>query len=184
MKIVVSKRMKRWGTGFALLAAAALMVLQIVGYALGNRSISVFAAARQADDFEVRSRLLMEAMQKVGVCSPEGAATAWAEGVKGRSAAMQYAVMNQKMKTEYAAQLEKTAPNWVTGLSSPWVESYTVQIADQAGGSARVNVAFATATSTGPAETLNASLLLTQEDGFWRISRIDADEGLRPYMGL
>lgn len=71
------------------------------------------------DPYEIRSRLLMEAAGSVGVCAPQDAAHVWAEGLRERSAALQYAVMTKALQDEYAAQLETTFPNWVTGVSSP-----------------------------------------------------------------
>lgn len=55
---------------------------------------------------------------------PRKAVETWAEGVKRRNGALQYAVMASALKKEtydYFAGL-----NWSTGTSSPWVESYRV----------------------------------------------------------
>lgn len=55
---------------------------------------------------------------------PYAAVKAWAEGVKTRNGALQYAVMSPKLKDlNYDGFVEL---GWVTGVSSPWVESYEI----------------------------------------------------------
>ena len=135
--------------------------------------------------YEVRSRLLMEAMDFVGVCFPSDAAIVWAEGLKRRSAAMQYSVMNSSLKDEYARQLDEVFPNWVTGASSPWVESYKITGTESPDEQHMlIELKFDTATSTGYAGSYSAKLTLEQRNCFWRISAIEADEGLYPYTGF
>jgi Na+-transporting NADH:ubiquinone oxidoreductase subunit NqrC len=55
---------------------------------------------------------------------PYAAAKTWAEGVKTRNGALQYAVMSPNLKNKYYSDFVGTG--WVTGVSSPWVESYEV----------------------------------------------------------
>ena len=81
---------------------------------------AVPAAVREEDD-AIKVQLLMDAMDEVGVCRPEQAVDVWARGLMERSAAMQYAVMTDSLREKYVKSLAKNAPNWVTGLSSPWV---------------------------------------------------------------
>lgn len=134
---------------------------------------------------ETKNALLMEAMRYVGSCTPEDAAKTWAEGLKQRSAALQYAVMSDMLKTEYAKRLETTTPNWVTGMSSPWVDSYTIKKLEDGNAKSKVaELIFTLATSTGTAGKYTASLLLTLENGFWRVSGISMDEALYPYTGF
>lgn len=68
--------------------------------------------------------------------SPEAAISAWAEAVKTRNGALQYALMSPELKQ--ASYDELAAANWSTGTSSPWIDSYTVtdkgQINDQSRG--------------------------------------------------
>jgi hypothetical protein len=133
----------------------------------------------------MRNQLLLEALNYVGVCDPEGAATVWAEGLKLRSAAMQYSVMNSGLRKEYAAQLETTFPNWVTGISSPFVERYEIlKTTPQGDARSEIALRFTTATSTGVAGTYGATLTLEKEGSFWRISDIDADDELFVYTGF
>ena len=145
-------------------------------------NVNILPAAAQPSDFEVRSQLLMEATNSTGVCTAEDAARVWASGVQMRSAALQYTVMSAALKTEYAAQLDQTAPNWVTGLSSPFVSGFQIVKAEQVSpGVCRVTLRFTLATSTGPAGAANATLDISQEGSFWRITGITQDEALFPY---
>lgn len=169
---------------FLLIFLSIFVFINIIGIVLDCRYISVFAAADGAETFEVRSRLLMEAMDNIGVCTPEEAALVWAKGLKKRSAAVQYSVMSEELKKGYAQKLEKTAPNWVTGLSSPWVESFEISGVETEGKDRIIKLLISTRTSTGPAGDYLAILTVSQEGGFWRIKHITADSALYPYTGL
>lgn len=137
------------------------------------------------DDFEIRSRLLREAMDFVGVCCPEDAADVWAKGLKARSAALQYAVMTARLKEAYALHLDETAPNWVTGVSSPYISDYKIIKTDVISDTLqRITLQFSLATSTGPAGEAMAMLDIAPEERFWRITAISADEALYPYTNF
>lgn len=162
---------------------AAAFVINIAGYIFDCRYLSVFATAGAADKYEVRSRLLSEAMDDVGVCSAGDAALVWAKGLYIRSGALQYSVMSKELKREYEKRLEKNAPNWVTGVSSPWIEDYSIESIRDLDGRSIVTIVFSTLSSTGPAGELRAKLCIAREGAFWRIEYIDAEKGLSPYMG-
>ena len=136
-------------------------------------------------DDAVRARLLMEAMEDVGVCSPEQAVDVWVGGLTERSAATQYAVMDEDLRRDYVKSLKKTAPNWVTGVSSPWVSGYGVgQVVETVQGQQLYTISVMTETVDGPAGEYLAVLALHEEDGFWRIGGICADDGLAVYTGF
>lgn len=162
---------------------AAVLVINVVGYIFDFRYISVFAASGAADKYEVRSGLLCAAMDDVGVCSAKDAALVWAKGLELRSGALQYCVMSKELKSEYEKQLEKNAPNWVTGVSSPWIEDYSIESIKDSGDRSVITLVFSTLASTGPVGEYEAELTIGREGGFWRITGIDAERGLSPYMG-
>jgi len=136
------------------------------------------------DPYKVRSELLMDATDEVGASSPKDAADIWARGLEHRSGAMQYIVMTKKLKKSYAEILEKNNPNWVTGVSSPWVDSYDiVKQEDLKDGSVLIDVKINTVASTGFWDSYYAKLAIAKEDGFWRINQIQADKELAAYMG-
>jgi hypothetical protein len=185
VKTNISKREKILISIAAGVFLLAVLLFNTVGYLFDWRYVSVFAAVSEVNKFEVRSELLMEAMDQVGVSKPEQAAEVWANGLVARSAALQYAVMTKTLKDEYAARLEETFPNWVTGVSSPWVDSYKITRSEVTSEKSRVfGLTFSLKTSTGPAGTLNAILTVVREGDFWRITKITADEGLDVYTGF
>ncbi len=182
MKIVYMKKTRLLAVTVICLSVLLVIVLNAIGYFLNCKYISVFAAMSQTNDYEVRSELLMQAMDSVGACNPQDAAQVWASGLKMRSAALQYAALDKALKAKYAAQLDKSTPNWVTGVSSPWVESYKIVSTETPGKDCSIiHLKFSTETSTGPYKEYAAALTICREDNFWRITSISADEGLYPY---
>lgn len=184
MKIVISKAARRIILAAVVLCLLIAVTINLIGYAFDCKYVSVIAAVSEADKYEVRSQLLTEAMDKVGVCSPEEAAKVWAEGLEMRSAAMQYSVMDKALKDKYAKQLEKNFPNWVTGVSSPWIQNFETVRKEDMGNESSIILSFDTETSTGPAGKYKAVLTIKHEGDFWRITDINADPGLYPYTGL
>ena len=139
----------------------------------------------QAEELESRVKLLEQAMAHVGVCSPEDAVDVWVQGLMERSAAMQYAVMSPALKAQYAKALEKTAPNWVTGVSSPWVNGYSVFDVSEISPDMRLfSLSITTQTSAGAADSYLAVLALEPDGAFWRIGGICTDEELLIYTGF
>ncbi|HAA25506.1 MAG TPA: hypothetical protein DCE11_05225, partial [Ruminiclostridium sp.] len=60
----------------------------------------------------------------LGLEEPYATVKTWAEGVKTRDGKLQYSIMSQNLKDEYYPIFD--ALGWVTGVSSPWVESYEI----------------------------------------------------------
>ena len=182
MKILISKKAKNviYSIFISIIVFAILFSL-----AINYIEIEDIATALNINKYEVRSELLIKAMDRIGVCKPEDAVNVWSEGLKMRTAAMQYCVMTNVLKKKYAAQLEETAPNWVTGMSSPWIDSYKIiKKEDKTNEMIIYTVEFETVTSTGPFEKYKAILTIIKEGDFWRISNVSMDEGLYPYTGF
>lgn len=136
----------------------------------------------QVNPYKTRSELLMAATNYVGALTPDQAATIWAEGLTHRSAAMQYIVMTEKLKSEYARQLDAVKSNWVTGMSSPWVGGFTFEKINNLDNlHAEIDIKFEIVNTASPPKYYNAKLWLIKEDGFWRISRISTDKELTLY---
>lgn len=169
----------RFGKIIGVAAAALVAAFSgAVGYHMG-------ASHAAPTEYALRAQLFAEATQYVGVCTPEDAANVWAQGVMKRSAAMQYAVMSPELQRRYARSLERTAPGYVTGTSSPWVSACTiVSQRDTGPDTTELTLDIDTATSTGPAETLHAVLTVRRYGNFWRITAIRADEALDAYTGM
>lgn len=185
MKIILFQKKKKIAALLVIVFIVGVLLLNVVGYFLNMKYLSVFAATAEIDKYQVRSELLMEAMNNIGTCCLDKAPEIWASGLKSRSAAMQYSVMTKSLKDLYAKQLEETFPNWVTGVSSPWVDSFKIinkQMLDK--NTYVFQLRFSTLTSTGPAGDYNATLTVIKDGEFWRISKIQADKELSVYTGF
>lgn len=182
MKIISSKKAKKLSfTLFILVIISIVVFYLLVNYV----DIEEVATALNINKYEVRSEQLLDAVDKLGVCKCEDAVNTWSEGLRMRNAAIQFSVMTDKLKIEYLKQLETSFSNWVTGMSSPWIDSYKIIKTDKKTDKEYlVTVQFSTMTSTGPAGDYKAILTVTKVEDFWKISHITADEGLYPYTGF
>lgn len=175
VKIVLSKKATHRILLFTTLCFAGILCI----------NFTVFAHGRGMRPYETRSKLLMESLNSVGVATPKAAAEIWAQGVKKRNGALQYAAMTQKLRSEYEKQLSKNSPNWVTGMSSPWISAYQITEKQNTDKNQPVfEIVFSTATSTGAAGNYKATLTVIKEGEFWRVSKISADKGLAPYTSF
>lgn len=103
--------------------------------------------------------------------TPEQAAEAWAKGVKMRNGALQFAVLSPELRKQ--KQDEYESMGWVTGVSSPWVESYNIAKQTQTpDGNWEYQVQLALMTSTGDAGSTMATLLVKQYEENWFIAQI------------
>jgi hypothetical protein len=110
--------------------------------------------------------------------TPEEAAETWARGVKMRNGALQFAVLSPKLQEQKRADYE--ALGWVTGTSSPWVDSYKIVGQSRKDDSSwEYQVQLALKTSTGDAGSTMATLLVKQYDESWFIAQI-SEEHLPP----
>ncbi len=132
--------------------------------------------------YKAQSDLLKEATDYLGVDSPEKAAFVWAEGVRKRSGAMQYSVMTKNLKEAYEKDL---AGQFVTGMSSPWIEHFEINETGKSGDNAQAfEVNFSTITSAGPSEPFAVKLEIIKDGDFWRISKVLGDEISLAYTGF
>lgn len=185
MKLVFSKHGKKLIVSMAAVCLLIVVLFNGIGYFFNCKYISVPAAVAQANKYEVRTELLLSAIDHVGVCTPQAAIQVWVDGMKSRNGAMQYSVMDEKLKKEYLKQLEQYNQYWVTGVSSPWIESYQIINQTQLGNEQYLfQLTLSTATSTGFAGAYKAQVTVNRNDGFWQITKITADNGLYPYMGF
>ncbi len=159
-----------------LMAASLFALLSMIGFQSAPASASY-------SDLEVKTAMLTAAMDEVGVCSPRDAALLWAKGVKQRNAAMQYAALSGPLKERFSKAWEQTAPNWVTGVSSPWISEYHIADAQQKDGVYTCILEFAAETSTGPAGTHDVKLTVEEDGGLWHITQIEKDNTFGVYTG-
>jgi hypothetical protein len=93
----------------------------------------------------------------------EDAALTWAKGVQTRNGALQFAVLSPelqaKMKADYVAM------NWVTGVSSPWVERYKITRKVQQDEGWEFEIEYQIMTSSGRAGTQSDRIRVNQLNG-------------------
>lgn len=123
-----------------------------------------------------------DAINEFGAVSPEQSATLWAKGVKERNGALQYAVMDKKLKQKFSSNLDENRPSWVTGGSSPWVTSYQIKVNKVDISTYKAEVIFDLATSVGNLGSYPVSLQIVKQGSYWVIQYIGMDEKLRQYL--
>ncbi len=169
-----------------LLACISLMLLTASLLALAGTFTRFQSAPASASysDLEVKTAMLTAALDEVGVCGPKDAALVWAKGVRLRNAALQYAVLSHELRQRYAKAWERTAPGWVTSVSSPWISGFEITDERHEDDVYTYALAFTAATSTGIQGVYDATLTVETDRGFWRITRLDTDEALKSYTGM
>ncbi len=134
--------------------------------------------SNEENKYRIRFELMLTAIDKIGAISAIDAAGIYAEGIKTRNGAMQYEVMSKQLKHKYYQKWEETNPNWVTGVSSPYVSDYKiVNVRVINANKESVIIKFNTATSTGFYKSYYVTLLIVNDNGYWRITEIVADYG-------
>jgi len=107
--------------------------------------------------------------------NPRDAVEKWAKGVMARNGALQYAVLSPELREANLSLYEGL--RWVTGTSSPWVESFEIVGEREIPGEAwEYEVVFDTATSTGPAGASVARVSVRRAENRPRLSRQLSDE--------
>ncbi|MGI6317606.1 MAG: stalk domain-containing protein [Dethiobacteria bacterium] len=103
---------------------------------------------------------------------PDAAVKTWAEGVKTRNGALQYAVMTPELKEESYSDFVKM--NWSTGTSSPWIKSFEVYERSKVNGETyRYEVVFTYTDSTKKTFTDTQYVTVVNCEGNWLVSSLD-----------
>jgi len=128
--------------------------------------------APPVDPLRRRLVLLEKALKPA---SPEEAVRNWATAVQTRNGAWQYALLAPGLQERYRPDYERTG--WVTGVSSPWVDKYTIlEQKEDKEGNWLFTVQFDLMTSTGPAGSYVHHITVQPRDGVWYITAIDSTE--------
>lgn len=117
---------------------------------------------------KMRIELLEQALAPKDASS---AAEKYAEGVKTRNGALQFAVMSSALREEkysFFAEL-----NWVTGTSSPWIESFTINEVAKTDDSFRFKIEYTYTDSTGSKFTEKEFITVKNFEGVWLVSSIE-----------
>lgn len=158
------------GTVLAPLKAIAEAFGATVEWDEKTKSVSIEAKRIEADQAQVR--LLEEALAPE---DPLNAAQTWAEGVKARNGALQYAVMTPDLKKGYLAKFVDS--NWSTGASSPWVENYEITERYNFNNEKyRFEINFTSTDSTKETFSTTEYVTVANFDGNWLVSSIEKVE--------
>lgn len=146
-------------------------IVEALGFSVAwegeSRTVRI-SAEPSHENQAMRIDLLEQALRPI---SPGDAIGKWAEGVKTRNGALQYAVMSPGLREQNYEYF--VSSNWVTATSSPWVESYEITEESEAlDGAVLYKVKFALATSTGDAGTIVSDVVVKQYDETWLVDQI------------
>ncbi|MBE9180293.1 hypothetical protein IQ268_17160 [Oculatella sp. LEGE 06141] len=133
----------RWGT------IGTLILLGIAAIAVAVANAMHFSTPiEQMDLSHLDQRLFLLELALVPQ-TPEEAAQRWAEGIKMRNGALQFAILAPALRQSLEAQYANRY--WVTGGSSPWVESYTINQTAASEDSVQFAIRYQLMSSTGSA---------------------------------
>lgn len=142
---------------------------------VSSAGAAYYFVAYNSNNLDQRRIMLLE--DALAPRTAEGAAYSWADAVKARNGAWQYALMDPGLRVQYRKEFEDN--NWVTGFSSPWVQKYRVtreSVDDK--GNVTFQVKFDWYTSAGYAYSNIATLIVSQYfkgevNERWLISYLD-----------
>ena len=107
-------------------------------------------------------------------------ANLWAEALKERNGSYRLAVLGYDLLTAEGDTYQKN--NWVIGVSSPWVTSYTASPVSQSKDSARYKIDYRLTDSTGKlyksTETITLKDLGHYGYGYWKVTGHDQYAGM------
>jgi hypothetical protein len=125
-----------------------------------------------ADNSSEESKYIVGLLQYALVAkTPEEAVNTWVKEVKDRNGAAQYAVLTDALRAKVEKQMK--AYNWVTGGSSPWLDTYKVSEGVK---NSETSVTFQVeANYTNSAKDRNSTKHWTvkvtkAENGFWYVA--------------
>ena len=177
VRLVVNGRAIEAGVPPQLVNGRAMAPVRRVAEALGaevkwdERTREVWIYSPKLDSLQRQITLLQQALAPA---TPGEAVEKWAKGVKERNGALQFAVLAPELQEQSRSGLESRG--WVTGVSSPWVESFEIGGETVTGDGAReYAVRFHWATSTGPAGPSTTKVTVRQYGGNWYVAQISDD---------
>jgi len=101
------------------------------------------------------------------------AVESWARGVKTRNGALQFAVLSPELQMKM--RQEFSGNGWVTGVSSPWVNDFSITNTGSSENSATYEVRFKLATSTGNTGEDLVKVSVKQNKTTWYITKATSD---------
>ncbi len=123
----------------------------------------------KVDNIDIEKRMFnQQIVEYIYPNTAEAAVKMYAQAVKDRKGAVQYALYSDKLKTEKKPELESM--NWVTGVSSPWVTGYNIKNK----GSNKYDIVFNWATAAGkaPDSTVSITVGKVKDMDHWEITAV------------
>ncbi|MBY0120537.1 hypothetical protein [Bacillus sp. S/N-304-OC-R1] len=155
-----------------MLVAALVLGISTAAFAGSFNSVekSTVSSEKEVEKSSIEEQLEMLEMGIVST-NPDLTVETWANAVKLRNGALQYALLTKDAKASVKELFEKY--HWVTGVSSPWVESSKV-ISKKENNDKTIQyvVEFRLATSTGYGGKDYAALTLVKMGDQWFINTI------------
>ncbi|NLY70606.1 MAG: copper amine oxidase N-terminal domain-containing protein [Clostridiales bacterium] len=102
---------------------------------------------------------------------PVTAVTSWAEGIKMRNGALQYALLSPELKKEKYDEYADL--NWVTGTSSPWVKEYNITEKGKTEGVVVYQIEYVYTDSTQSILKIYEEITVGKSDMGWQVISID-----------
>lgn len=145
----------------------------------------IAVSAEEVDRYKVHTELLLDAVEKLGVCTPNAALDVFIKSIKDRNGAMMYSILCDSLKKNYLSRLEENSPYWVTGVSSPWVSQVDIiKETKKRDGSFEYELLVKTLTSAGPDREYKGELTIQRDGDFYKICRIFFEKDFGIYSGL
>lgn len=122
----------------------------------------------EVDSLKRRVELLEQALAPK---SAKDAAQLWFEGVKTRNGALQFAALSPGLRSEKQATYESR--HWVTGTSSPWIDTYTINEGKQlSDGRVEFLIKFVWTDSTKAKTEAEQTVIVQQFEQNWFVSDV------------
>lgn len=156
--------------GLVIGARAAMGGVAPLGLLASGASASVQAGGRSVSVASLQRRVqLLEAALEPR--APREAAERWAEGVRTRNGALQYALLTPELREKALDYYEGLG--WVTGTSSPWATNAEVAAERKLPGDAwEYEIEYEWATSTGPAGASTDTLTVVRQGESWLVKQV------------
>lgn len=165
--------------GKAILVCVSLLVALSAGVFAAGR-YGCFAAqeydakAEAETEISVLKQQIDKLEEAFAAEQPQSAVRTWAEGVKKRNGALQYAMLTPGLKAKMFGEL--SANRWTTGTSSPWVDRYEIIAQKVAPETAQFAVEFTYTDATGSTFTKTENVTVTKLGGYWHVSAVNEEE--------
>jgi hypothetical protein len=120
---------------------------------------------------EARSNMFEEFVKSYDPKNPDEVVDRWAKGVKDRNGVEQFVTLSEPLKKEFK-KTYADRPSWVTGVSSPWVESYKITKKKVNDSEWNYTVIFTTKTSAPGDYYYTSQMTVGKENDKWRITKL------------